>query len=129
MDPTDAQHMLVGVEGLGVYASIDGGKTWQPSYAGLEPNGSLHGIVFDPTNPDIVYASDNRSGVYRSTDSAGTWQKTNDGLNNRAVTGLSISADGQHLYASTNGEGVFRLDLNGTPPVSQFELFLPLVLP
>ena len=81
--------------------------------AGLEPNGSMHDIVFDPTNPSVVYASDIYSGVYRSTDSGEIWTKINSGLQSRATRGLTISADGQHLYVGTNEDGVLRLDLSG----------------
>jgi len=58
------------------------------------------------------------SGVYRSTDGGFTWLKINNGLTTRAVTDLSLSSDGNHLYAATNGEGVFRLDLDGRPPAA-----------
>jgi photosystem II stability/assembly factor-like uncharacterized protein len=128
IDPATAQHMLVGVDGLGAYASADGGTTWQPSYAGLEANGSLHDIAFDPVNPQVVYASDALSGVYRSTNGGQTWMKINSGLSNRAALGLAISGDGAHVYVSTNGEGVFRLDLSGELPIPQFDAFLPLLI-
>jgi len=42
----------------------------------------------------------------------------NQGLGSRAVNNLSISADGLHLYAGTEGSGVYRLDLNGQVPES-----------
>jgi len=116
VSPADSQHVLVGIEAVGVYVSADGGQTWQPGIAGLEANGSLHDIVFDPTDPQVVYASDFRSGVYRSTDGGLTWLRVNQGLHNRAVMGLSISTDGQHLYVAVDGDGVYRLDLNGVPP-------------
>jgi hypothetical protein len=50
-----------------------------------------------------------------------TWTKINEGLRTRAVTGLSISTDGQVLYVATNGEGVFRLDIGGVPPAPPAE--------
>ncbi|MFL7869510.1 MAG: hypothetical protein AB8I58_11805, partial [Anaerolineales bacterium] len=34
----------------------------------------------------------------------------------RAINRLAISSDGLHLYAASEGGGVFRLDLNGQPP-------------
>lgn len=43
-------------------------------------------------------------GVYRSTNGGQTWIRINNGLRNRAVLTLSISADGRHLYAATDGE-------------------------
>jgi hypothetical protein len=100
----------------GLYRSQDGGETWQPSAAGLNPEASVSDIVFDPTDPQVMYAADRFSGVYRSTDGGATWTPINVGLRTRAVNALAISSDGQHLYAATEGEGVFRLDLSGGPP-------------
>lgn len=116
VNPTDPEYILAAVEGLGIYISTDGGQIWQAGVAGLEPNGSIHDIVFDPQNPKKIYTSDYFSGVYRSIDGGYTWVKINNGLHTRSVTGLSISADGNHMYAATHGEGVFRLDLNGQVP-------------
>ena len=127
VSPADTQRVLAGIDGWGMYASNDGGDSWHASYAGLEPNGSLHDIVFDPTNPQVVYTSDHFSGVYRSIDCGLTWVQINDGLHNRSVNGLSISADGQHLYAATDGEGAFRLDVSGDPPSSAYSVYLPMI--
>jgi xyloglucan-specific exo-beta-1,4-glucanase len=128
VSPANRQRVLAGAEGWGMYASSDGGDTWQASYAGLEPNSSLDDIVFDPTNAQVVYCSDFRSGVYRSTDSGATWTKINQGLRNRTATDLSISADGQHLYVATDGEGVFRLDVSGAAPAAPYAVYLPLIV-
>jgi photosystem II stability/assembly factor-like uncharacterized protein len=128
VSPVNRQRVLAGAEGWGMYASSDGGDTWQASYAGLEPNSSLDDIVFDPTNAQVVYCSDFRSGVYRSTDSGATWTKINQGLRNRTATDLSISADGQHLYVATDGEGVFRLDVSGAAPAAPYAVYLPLIV-
>ena len=118
VSPFDADHILAALEGFGVYVSTDGGQQWQSGVAGLEPNGSIHDIVFDPTNPVIVYVSDYFSGVYRSNDGGMSWTQMNNGLSTRSVTGLAISGDGQHLYTATNGGGVFRLDLSGVAPTN-----------
>lgn len=59
----------------------------------------------------VVYAADIQTGVYRSTDAGQTWIRMNDGLRTRAVKSVAISADGMTLYAATEGEGVFRIDL------------------
>jgi photosystem II stability/assembly factor-like uncharacterized protein len=103
---------------VGLWESTDGGTSWEARVAGLEPNAIIHDILFDPTQPNLVYVADIASGMYRSMDGGQTWEKINKGLSMRAVTGMDISADGQHLYVGTQGGGVFRLDLNGQPPVS-----------
>ena len=91
-------------------------KHWEAIAAGLNPESRVNDLVFDPTNPQVVYMADAFSGVYRSTDGGSSWAGISNGLRTRAVNELAISADGLHLYAATEGEGVFRLDLAGEPP-------------
>ncbi|MDH4135180.1 MAG: hypothetical protein OEW09_00465 [Anaerolineae bacterium] len=116
LHPADASIVYAGLGMAGLYRSEDGGATWQSSAAGLNPEASVSGIVFDPTATQVMYAADRFSGVYRSTDGGMSWMPINVGLRTRAVNALAISPDGQHLYAATEGEGVFRLDLSGQPP-------------
>ncbi len=67
--------------GMGVFKSLDGGKTW--SHLGLEATKTIHRIIIHPTNPDIVYVgamgdpftpNDDR-GLYRTNDGGVTWEK------------------------------------------------------
>lgn len=46
-------------------------------------------------------------GVFHSTDDGNTWTQINRGLTNYAVKSLALAPDG-HLFAGTNGSGVFR---------------------
>ncbi|MFQ5422241.1 MAG: WD40/YVTN/BNR-like repeat-containing protein, partial [Anaerolineae bacterium] len=108
--------LFVGLEQAGLYRSDDGGLTWQPADAGLNPESSISDIIFDPTNAQVLYAADKLSGVYRSDDGGNIWTAVNDGLRNRSVNALAMPVDGRHLYAATEGEGVFRLDLAGSLP-------------
>ncbi|MEN8173355.1 MAG: family 16 glycoside hydrolase [Chloroflexota bacterium] len=117
VNPIDSTCLLAGLDQLGIYISRDGGQTWQPGISGLEANGSLHDIIFDPTDSRIAYTSDLLSGVYQSIDGGVSWMKINHGLLNRAALDLDISSDGKHLYVGIDGGGVFRLDLNGQAPV------------
>jgi photosystem II stability/assembly factor-like uncharacterized protein len=114
--PEDPNLVFSGLAFGGLYRSMDGGATWTPSMDGLNPEATISSLIFDPTNPQLMYAADLFSGVYRSMDSGATWQPLNNGLRTRAVNKLALMSDGQHLYAATEGEGVFRLDLDGKPP-------------
>lgn len=116
LQPTDNQVIFAGFSHAGMYRSQDGGLTWRVLAKGLPAEANVTSIVFDPINPEIIYASDSQSGVYRSEDGGNSWGAINHGLRTRAVNALAISIDGQHLYAATEGEGVFRLDLNGLAP-------------
>lgn len=115
IDPTNPQIFYVGTEGAAVFKSSDGGATWKQSAAGLDPLAAIRAIVIDPTKPQVIYAGDWRTGAYRSEDGGARWVQINDGLRMRAVRGMAISSDGKHIYAATQGEGVFRLDVGGEP--------------
>ncbi|MDY7040719.1 MAG: hypothetical protein SVX38_07640 [Chloroflexota bacterium] len=114
--PTEPDVVFAGLAHAGPYRSTDGGATWQLSAAGMNPEALLSDIIFDPTNPQVMFAADRFSGVYRSTDGGATWLPINTNLRTRAVNALAFSPDGEHLYAATEGEGVYRLDLSGQPP-------------
>ncbi len=116
IDPANPSRILVGIDRDSIYKSEDGGATWQNAGAGMEPNSSLSEIIFDPVNIGTVYASDLLSGVYQSKDSGSTWTKINTGLHSRAIADIVISANGNHIYAGSHEDGVYRLDLNGVPP-------------
>ena len=111
IDPKNPQILYAGVENGGIFVSTDGGSNWQPSRNGMEPQASIHAIVIDPTNSQIIYAADIQSGVFRSDDGGKQWVRINNGLRTRAVQTMAISADGSILYAGTQGEGVFRLEV------------------
>jgi photosystem II stability/assembly factor-like uncharacterized protein len=109
--PGQPDILLAGIERGGVYRSLDGGKSWTAVAAGMNPEASVADLIFDPANAELLYAADLSSGVYRSEDGGASWRPVNNGLRTRAVNALAISADGSRLYAATEGEGVFRLDM------------------
>jgi len=111
IDPSNPSIVFAGAENGGLYKSVDGGTTWKQSSNGMDPQGTIRSVVVNPTDTQILFAGDLRTGVYRSGDAGATWVKINDGLRTRAVKALAISSDGKVLYAATEGEGVFRLDL------------------
>jgi photosystem II stability/assembly factor-like uncharacterized protein len=118
VNPHNPNVVCAGLWGSGLYRSDDSGATWQLSMDGLPPEAQVTAIEFDPQNAQTVYAADQASGVYRSTDGGRTWYPINSGLRTRTVIRLAISSDGLHLYAATEGEGVYRFDVNGEPPQS-----------
>lgn len=87
VSPIDGDIVLAGtgdfygsdVAGIGVMRSADGGQTW--TRTGLNMSSSMiAGLVFDPSNPQVVYATAGRTGgnargVYRSTDAGLTWSE------------------------------------------------------
>ncbi len=111
IDPENPRILYAGMRDGGVWKSTNGGEGWRHSGVGMDPEASVTDIVFDPTSSRIVYAADIRTGVYRSENGGRLWVRISEGLRTRAVNALAVSSDGRTLYAATEGEGVFRLDV------------------
>lgn len=114
--PHDPALVLAGLAPGGVYRSDDGGATWSQSSAGLSPESAVLDLAFDPATAGVVYAADFFGGAFRSDDGGATWSPINDGLEVRALRALAVSDGGRHVYAATEGGGVYRLDVDGSPP-------------
>ena len=82
----------------GVCVSTDGGRTWEPSSAGLGENAPAASIALDPRSPAgsrTLYAAVYGTGVFKSTDDGRTWRAQNAGLGpNRHAWELTLAADG-----------------------------------
>jgi uncharacterized protein (TIGR03437 family) len=111
IDPSNPFVLYAGLENGGLYKTVDAGANWLPASFGMAPEAAIRDIVIDPTMPQVIYAADPRTGVYRSEDGGKSWVLINRGLRMRSVNALAFSSDGSTLYAATEGEGVFRLDL------------------
>jgi photosystem II stability/assembly factor-like uncharacterized protein len=111
VDPANFAVIYAGAYNGGLYKSTDACGSWAPANLGLEPTANILDLVVDPTASQVLYAADMRMGVYRSQDGGRFWSLLGSGLTTRAVRALALSSDGGTLYAATDGEGIFRLDL------------------
>ncbi len=116
----------------GVFRSRDGGKTWEKVLFINERTG-VFSLVFDPVNPDRLYAAAWRgqrkpwtiisggpaseNGIYTSTDAGSTWTRTSAGLPTDLLGKIDIDvsrANPQRLYAIVeavgSAAGVYRSD-------------------
>lgn len=113
----------------GIYRTADGGKTWTKVLGKDDKTGGID-VVFDPHNPNIVFAAlwqtvrqpwtfssgGPGSGLYRSEDNGLTWKQLEgnglpDGILGRI--GVSVSgADANRIYALIEAKegGLFRSD-------------------
>ena len=107
--PHDADLVLAGTRPPGIFRSTDGAKTWarvdaplpETCPAVIRPR--VTQIVFDPDDPDLVFAGLEIGGVWRSTDSGRTFQNASQGLISDDVHGLAVTRNGARLvYATTN---------------------------
>ncbi|HVC28195.1 MAG TPA: glycosyl hydrolase [Gammaproteobacteria bacterium] len=95
------------ITGDGVFRSDDAGKTWKA--LGLEDTHTISGLVIDPQNPDIVYASsmghvfksNDERGVFKSMDGGKTWSKVlYVDANTGAINLVMDPKNSQVLYAA-----------------------------
>ncbi len=95
--------------GLGMFKSVDGGKTWNVLPSTLNDNfSSVAAIVITPDNSTIFAATG--FGVYRSKDAGGTWEKVL-GVGAYRVYNIQLASD-KTLYASTTNT-IFKSTQNG----------------
>ena len=122
VDPGNANHILIGSGGGGVWETKDGGNSWDPR-TDDQPSLSTGAIAFDPSNPLIVYVGTGEGdsvsalgvGILRSTDGGTTWT-----LRARApFEGIGFydlvvdPLNSNHLLAATTG-GLFESTNGGT---------------
>ncbi len=115
----------------GVFRTTDGGKTWEKVLYKDENSGAID-VVFDPQNPNILFASlwearrtpwtlssgGPGSGVYRSTDGGSTWKQLQEhGLPKGPYgrIGLAVAANSERVYALIEAKdgGLYRSDDGG----------------
>jgi photosystem II stability/assembly factor-like uncharacterized protein len=137
VDPRNENVVLVAALGhafgpnqeRGIFRTSDGGKTWTKVLLKDEKTGGID-VVFDPHNPNIVFASlwqarrqpwffssgGPGSGLYRSEDNGVTWKRLEgnglpDGILGRI--GIAVSgADSNRVYAIIEAKegGLYRSD-------------------
>jgi photosystem II stability/assembly factor-like uncharacterized protein len=141
IDPRDSNVVFVAAQGplwssggeRGLYKTTDGGKTWK-AVINISENTGVTDVVFDSSNPDIMYAASwqrrrhfytlvnggPESAIYKSLDGGNTWTRLRSGLppGDLGRIGLAVSpVDPNVVYAtveaSGNLSGIFRSNDKG----------------
>ncbi|NWF89851.1 MAG: glycosyl hydrolase [Ignavibacteriaceae bacterium] len=112
IDPRNSNVVYVAAEGSvwgpggdrGLYKSTDGGVNWN-NILKISENTGVNNIIYDPRNPDVLYATSEQrrrhvftkigggpeSAVYKSTDAGATWEKIMKGLPSVDLGGMGIA--------------------------------------
>lgn len=107
-----ADGTLLKADSLGLWRwQID--SSWQ-AIPVPEVGAGFSGVVANPDQPAIIYASGLGLGVTESDDGGETWQAINTGLPSLDVTALALhSFRRETLYAWVRSEGVYRTEDSG----------------
>ncbi|MCO6456977.1 MAG: hypothetical protein J5I93_16885 [Pirellulaceae bacterium] len=114
VDPRNSDVVYVAAQGplwspggeRGLYKTTDGGKSWRQVLA-KGPYTGVTDVVFDPRNPDVLYAATHQrqrtvwallnggpeTGIHKSTDAGETWRQLGGGLpgGDKGKIGLAVS--------------------------------------
>lgn len=136
VDPRDSNVVYVAAQGplwspggdRGLYKTTDGGESWEKVLE-ISENTGITDIVYDPRNPDVLYAAAYQrrrhvwtlinggpeSGIYKSTNAGKDWRKLSSGLPAYDVGKIALAVSPQHpdvVYALVEAErdtgGFFR---------------------
>ena len=92
--------------GMGVYKSINGGKTWQ--FMGLGNTNRIGDILVDPNDSNRIYVAalgalyskGSNRGIFVSNDAGKNWKKVLNGTDVTGFADLSIASNGD-VYATS----------------------------
>ena len=109
VNPNDPNMVYLGTVSNGLFETKDGGETWaQVPYAD-----KAYGLVFDPSNPDIMYGSgvlNGRAKIYKRLAEGQTWKEIyTEPADGTTISSLAIdSRNPQVLYAGTSAGVIIK---------------------
>ncbi|HYU30818.1 MAG TPA: YCF48-related protein [Thermoanaerobaculia bacterium] len=105
--PRNPDVVYAGVEGGGVYKTVDGGGRWFPIGQGILGLTYVQSLVIDPVVPSTLYAG-TRVGLYKSTSSGASWTYLGTALRRRTVSSLVLDPEDRNVIFAGTLAGVFR---------------------
>lgn len=115
-----SDHVWYGPPGIGVYKSIDGGETWQPTALNfkLSNNIIIYWMEADPVDPNKMFVATS-DGLYRTTDEFQTVTK----INSISSFDVKIHPSNSNIVYQGGNRGEFLRSTDGGSTFSQIEDF------
>jgi len=89
--------------------SIDKGQTWSSIAGDLPEDQTVHSIIQDHVNPDLLFAG-TEFGIYFSADGGEIWTQLKSGIPTISVKDIAIQERENDLVLATFGRGFYILD-------------------
>jgi len=107
IDPNNANHIIVGSPGGGVWKTVDGGTNWSALTDNLS-NIFVYSLTIDPVNSNIYYWGSSSGVIFKSTDAGATWNQLAD-TGNCVVNKILINpSDTSIMFCSSRYDGVYK---------------------
>ncbi len=106
VNPSDSLHVMLGTNDGGLIETRNGGRSWSDAGTAGFVNRSPRSIVFDPTDPQRVYAgSFTGGGFFRSLDGGRSWQRRQFGPSTLHPTNIAVDPSDRAVYLFTLQSG------------------------
>ena len=116
VDPALPSVLFAGTWGGGVYRSLDGGRSWRRSNAGLTDTDVIQ-VAISPHDPDTLLAATWYGGLFRSRDRGESWERLHEAdFQFGCFSCVAFDPDGADLAytASADEVLVLRFDDEGS---------------
>ena len=101
-------HILIAGSSKGILRSEDSGKSWEV-VKGNPNDDYIKCIVFDPKNPDIVYAGSRYEGLLASFDGGKTWQSLYKKFDLKGSQSIAIHPLKHNIiYVASFRDGIYK---------------------
>tara|TARA_B100000768_G_scaffold181355_1_gene204025 strand:+ start:29941 stop:32490 length:2550 start_codon:yes stop_codon:yes gene_type:complete len=107
IDTKDADHIIVGSPGGGVWKTTDSGANWSVLTDNLS-NIRVFALAIDPVNSSVYYWGSTSGVIYKSTEAGSTWNQLADTGNGTVNKILINPNDPNKMFCSSQYHGVLK---------------------